>query len=271
MNISRYAQSVGKLLFDVNYSEAITNSINASKALNKARGLNAYHSIFKNIGDSFVSAEKATKGTSVWKGFKTSVKTFVPDLKAAFKSASGFKGKAGAIFGQLGKRMPLIGGAIMVLTELPNICSAFKDKGLVGGLLETGKSTARLCGSMAGFAIGQALIPIPLLGGLIGGIAGDWLVSKVVGKSHSEKKAEAEEKLAEAQIQENNAQQVLQQTAPNNQALAQNNIAQNYQMPAMTPQQLMQMQQMLYGNGTNAMNDDFMVQASGLNKLNLVG
>ena len=46
---------------------------------------------------------------------------------------------------------------------------------------------------MAGFCIGQALCPIPVVGGIIGGLVGEWLTSKIVGKSFSEKKAAAEE------------------------------------------------------------------------------
>ena len=199
--------------------------------------------------------------------------TLPEDAKSAWKGASGAWGKTKALGKTFWKRMPLIGGALMVAFELPNIFSAFKDKGLVGGIVETAKSGSRLVGSMAGFAIGQALIPIPVLGGLIGGIAGDWLVSKIVGKSHTEKKAEAEEQQQAMLEQMQQAQQGIEY--PQQGAYS----SQNQTVPpittpqmTMTPQQLMAMQQQLYGGGlTSPMDQDFMAMTSGINRLNYLG
>ena len=92
------------------------------------------------------------------------------------------------------KRMPLIGGLIMVATQIPNLFRAFTDKegGVATGLLETGKAVAKVGIDTAGFMIGQALIPIPFVGGMIGCMASSWLGEKILGKSFSDKKAEAE-------------------------------------------------------------------------------
>lgn len=188
----------------------------------------------------------------------------------ASKLWSQFKGSLTGI----GKRMPLIGTLIIGLTEIPNIFSAFKDKGLVAGVTETGKSGLRLGAGMAGAAIGQALIPLPVVGGLVGYAVGDWLMSKFTGKSYSEKKAEAEEALKQQQL----ALQQMQQQGMNpfaqggfntypqiNQMQPQFNIPQ----PTMTPQQLMALRQMLYSNSmANPMDQDFMAMASGMNNLN---
>ena len=97
------------------------------------------------------------------------------------------------------KRLPLIGSLLYFATEVPNIFRATKDGGLVAGAAETLKAGARIGGFTAGMAIGQALIPIPFVGGLIGGMIGEWLTSKVVGKSYTEQKEEIQqEALAQA-------------------------------------------------------------------------
>ncbi len=181
---------------------------------------------------------------------------------------SQFKGSMSGI----GKRMPLIGTLLIAVTELPNIFSAFKDEGLVGGIVETGKAGLRLGAGMAGAAIGQALIPIPIVGGLVGYMAGDWLMSKFTGKSHSEKKAEAEEAAKQqAAIQQQMSQQYGMN--PFTQGLGyQTNMVQpqiNIPQPTMTPQQIMAMRQMLYSQAmTNPMDQDFMAMTSGMNNLN---
>ena len=115
-------------------------------------------------------------------------------------------------------------------------------------------------------AIGQALIPIPLVGGMIGGMIGEWLVSKVVGKKHTEQK---EELIAQAETAQQNAQQALTQTSqPNFTGSGQLSIPQ----ATMSQQDLMAMDQMLYGQNyglTNPMDQDFMAMQSGMrfNKL----
>ena len=265
--IGRILRGASRLVFDPEFTKVAEDTLRASK---KANG---WRNIHKQIGDSFIKAEKAAieKNPSLSKAMKESFTTFPSDIKSAWKGTTGILNKTKAIGKTFWNRMPLIGGAMMVLFELPNILSAFKDKGLVGGLVETAKSGSRLVASCAGFAIGQVLIPIPILGGLIGGFAGDWLVSKIVGKSHSEEKAEAE-----AQQQALVQQQLLQQspTYPQGINFAQNQTNFPIQTPqmTMTPQQLTAMYQQLYGGGlTSPMDQDFMAMTSGINKLNYLG
>ena len=185
--------------------------------------------------------------------------------------------------------MPLIGTLLIGITELPNIFSAFKDEGLIGGIKETAKAGLRLGAGMAGAAIGQALIPIPVVGSLVGYAVGDWLMSKFTGKSHSEKKAEAEEALKQQQLSpiemlqkeylENFRKQAalmqLNQQGINPfyvQGYTNPNIVQpqlNIPQSTMSPQQLMALKQILYSNSmVNPMDQDFMAMATGMNNLN---
>ena len=77
-------------------------------------------------------------------------------------------------------------------------------------------------------------------------MAGDKLASLFTGKSYSEKKMEQEEQLAQQQ----------QQGYPTTFDTGSTNPFSAYQ-PTLTPQQLMAMQQALYGGG-GSLNDDFM-------------
>lgn len=273
ISIGRIAKATGRLIFqDEKFLQTAEKTLAGSK---KAQG---WTNIHKQIGDAFVKAEQATAKESFWGSLKKLVTDIPKDLEKGW-AAKGAWGKFKGIGGQLLRRLPLL----LVALEIPNIYSAFKDEGLVGGVKETLKSGTRLAAGMAGFTIGQALIPIPLLGGLIGCFATEWLTGKILGKSHSEKKAEKEEALAQAGAAEQQASMLQQQLAQEqllaNQAnmFTQNPYAQSgfsTLQSTMTPQQLMTMQQMLQGgyglpNG-NYMDQDFMAMSSGMN-LNCIG
>ena len=169
--------------------------------------------------------------------------------------------------------MPLLFSLMVVLPEIPNLLSAFKDKGIAGGTIEIGKTALRLGAGMTAAAIGQALIPIPIVGGIVGYMAGDWLMSKFTGKSHSEKKAEAEE-AQKAQLEQQQAMMQQYGMNPFGTSIPQAgmNIPQqqfNIPRPTISPQELMAMQRMLFNSGAGTPYDqDFMAMASGINKLN---
>lgn len=116
---------------------------------------------------------------------------------AKIKGTSKFMGGLKGIFKGVAKKMPLIGSALCVAFEIPNIWSAAKEEGIGTALKETGKAVARLAGGAAGAMVGT------FCGGPIGGIAGfaagEWLVGKLTGDSYSDKK----EYLAEQGIDEN--------------------------------------------------------------------
>ncbi len=267
-------------------NEAFTQTMRNTIKNRAASGQSYWQAVGSGIKNGAKAAEKhngilkARDGgfwQSTWKSLKSAPKKVAQGWRVGGKLAdragktgfskfwSQFKG---AMSG-LGKRMPLIFTLMVILPEIPNLFSAFKDKGLIGGLAETGKTALRIgAGTITG-AIAQALIPIPFVGFMVGYMAGDWLMSKFTGKTHSEKKAEAEE----AQKQ----QQAMMQgyginpfgTPSYNGINTQPANPFNIPQPTITPQELMAMQQMLYGGGmTNPMDQDFMAMTSGLNRLN---
>lgn len=261
VSIGRIAKATGRLIFqDDAFLKVAETTLAASK---KAQGWNNIH---KQIGDAFVKAENATKNKPFWGSIKELITEFPKDMKNGW-AAKGAWGKFKGIGGQLLRRLPLL----FVAMEIPNIYSAFKDEGLIGGITETLKSGTRFAASMAGFTIGQALIPIPLLGGLIGCFATDFLAGKILGKTHTEKKEEAEAALAQTNNAEQQALMLQQMLAQQNNPYIQNPYGGlNIPQPTLSPQQLMYMQQMLQGGYglPNSMDQDFMAMTSGMNRLN---
>ncbi len=161
--------------------------------------------------------------TKMWKNLRTLVPDISNTIKAGQRLAK-IKGKSG-IWGTfkgltkgVGKKVPFIFAALMLASEIPNIVKATKEKGLLQGIKETIKPVVRLVGAGIGSVIGTAVLPFG--GSIAGWIAGEWLAGKLVGKSYSEKKAEAEEKLAQEQqaLQEQQAglPQTAQTTSPYN-------------------------------------------------------
>jgi len=251
----------GRLIFDDKFSSKVTSSLKGIRRL-KTQGKFDGH-LGKQIGAAFQKADKVTE-KNVWKGLKNSVTSYADDVSKLWKNADkGFFAKLGGTFKGLAKRAPLIGAALTVLFEIPNIYKATRDGGLINGAIETGKSGVRLAAGIAAGAIGSAFLGLP--GALAGFFIGDMLGKLVVGKSHSEKLAEAEQKQQEQLAKFG----LLQQSYGNEQAAeALANAA--GQTPAfqgnMTPQQMQMYQQMLQNGG---MNDDFMYQAAfkqGLNQ-----
>lgn len=132
-------------------------------------------------------------------GFLKSLKKGFGEIPNGWKNGKGFIGKPwGAIKG-LGKAMPALFAFITIASEIPNVYKAVKEKGIVQGLKETGKTAARLTTGALFAALGTAILsPIPVVGSIAGGMLGyslgDWLASKVVGKSYSEQVAEQPDK-----------------------------------------------------------------------------
>ena len=138
----------------------------------------------------------------------------IPELTKVGARAAKIKGKSTILGGMkgffkgLGKNMPFLAAATTLLFELPNIWTATKEQGIGQGVAEVAKAGTRLAGGAAGAAIGTALLPG--IGSFLGWIAGEWLTSKVVGKTYTEKKAEAEEQLLAMEEQAQQAQQAPQ-------------------------------------------------------------
>lgn len=245
--VSRILQNCSKLLFDPKYSDIITNTIKSKSG----SGSSIFSGLGGNIRDAFVAAEKGTSNTPLWQGMKNSITSFPQDISVGWKGAASLGGKLKSFCGQFGKRIPLIGSVIMVLFELPNIIEATKDKGLIAGALETVKAGGRLAVGMTCAAIGQALCPVPIAGSILGWMAGDWIYSKIFGKSYKEQKDEKTSAVKEMQAQT----QEYYRGMANPQLVY--NTAQQLPTNGLSSEQLLKLQQALYSSG-GAYNDDVM-------------
>lgn len=127
----------------------------------------------------------------------------------------------------LGKKMPFIGNAIFLLTEAPNIFRAFTDTEHGGGIGTGIKETVKFGAKAAAFAVGAVIgnMAIPFVGGLIGGMVAGWLADKVLGKSFTDKKEEAEAEKAKL------AQQVQQPQQQTSQSVGAGGIPQQFGNP----------------------------------------
>ena len=144
------------------------------------------------------------------KDISTATKEGYDAAKAAGKNKiwGGLKGlKKGIV-----KKMPFIGAILTIAFELPNILTATKEQGIGQGVKETLKTGSRLAGGALGAAVGSAICPG--IGSLVGWVAGEWLTSKIVGKSYSEKKMDAEMQAQEAMQQQTAQYPAFQGTNP---------------------------------------------------------
>lgn len=145
-------------------------------------------------------------GTGALKGWSLggkAAKYAVATGKAGFLTKLAAKvpllGKVGGAFKGIAKAMPGIGNIMVAAMSIPTIVSAFKDEGLWGGVKEIAKEGTKLGAGAIGGAIGSAFGPI---GAGLGWLAGTFIGGLFTGKSHSEKKAEEEAQMAEAQQQQ---------------------------------------------------------------------
>lgn len=167
---------------------------------------------FKAKAEAGLTAMEYAGRGNFFKTFWQNCKTFFPEMKSAITTGteaakaagkSSFMGGAKGLLKGLGKKMPFIFAVTTLLTEAPNIFTAVKEQGLIQGVKEVIKSGSKLVGAGLGAAIGSAICPG--IGSFVGWIAGEWLAGKLVGKSYSDKKAEAEQ--AQQQMIEEQQQQ----------------------------------------------------------------
>ncbi|MDR1327774.1 MAG: hypothetical protein LBJ74_05140 [Heliobacteriaceae bacterium] len=235
----------------------MTNSLKASWKVNK------HHNFGRQLKDAFIAAENhnaanIAKHGSFWKSFKHDFRTIPTVLKDGWKSGTTTWGKFKGLGSGFMKRMPLIGTLMLVAFELPNIIKAFmaKDEGIGTGVFETGKAAARVGAGTLGMVIGSIFPGIgSLIGGMVGWMLGEGLMSKIVGKTYSEKLAAKEEE-AKAGMQQNiNNPDFLAMTgAGSNTGVSppmMGNMGSMMPMPQMPP--------------LNSWNDDFMLQNYGMN------
>lgn len=189
-------QSWGSVLKNIikEGGKGIEASVVASKALNGG--------FLKSVWKSIKEVPSVLKVSAKWSAGKAMVAAKAAGKTGIALKLAGLLGGAKGIFKGLGKKMPLIGNLMLVAFELPNIFKATKEKGIIQGGKEVVKAGTRLTAASIASAIGTA-VGGPI-GGIIGFVAGDWLASKVVGKSYTEHNAEEEQKVSEdmARLQE---------------------------------------------------------------------
>ena len=271
----RVGRNYKHLIFNANYQTTLEKTLKGSMEANKSLGKSQFSGFGKQVKDSFKAAEEATKNESIRDGFKNTWKGIKKGIKNYRTKDQGWWKNTKSLGKALGRAFPMVMGAFMLLSEIPNIVTTIKDKGLVAGLLEGVKGLGKLGVGMSAGAIGAAICApiIPPIGSVIGGIigwtAGDWLFGKIFGKSYSEKKAEEaanqEEQLAQLQQLQ---QQQQQQTGNNPQITGYPQYATTNVNPSyayMSDPQVMQLYNQLYGS-QGSYKDDVMY-----NSLNLMG
>ena len=140
-------------------NEDIANMITHQVRNRKAHGQNYLKALYTGTKKGIAYSHKKSIKNG---GFLKSLKKGFGEIPNGWKKGKGFIGKPwGAIKG-LGKAMPALFAFITIASEIPNVYKAVKEKGVVRGML--------------GYSLG------------------DWLASKVVGKSYSEQVAEQPDK-----------------------------------------------------------------------------
>lgn len=150
---------------------------------------------WQTLKDAFTPSKMGEE----WKLYKTGTET----VKAAGNLRS-----AGRFFL---KRMPFIGNAVGLAFAVPNIYRAFTDKenggGLGAGLKETAKEAIKFTAFAAGAALGALVPGVGFLTAIAGGMAAGWIADKILGKSFTDKKEEAEAEKAQKTQQAQQPQQ----------------------------------------------------------------
>ncbi len=255
-DISHYGKKALRLYPDLvlgTGAETVTQTLKDSfygvkKGAGKRTGGKYFKDFWTQLKDAFKAGERHNETLikehgGFWKSTKEAIKTTPEVIRKAVKEGSKQAAKAGknqfwggtkGFFKGLGKRLPLIGTALIVLTEIPNIIKATANEGIVSGMAEVVKAGARLGGGMVLGTIAAALLGP--LGAPVGYIIGDLITRKIVGKSYSERTAEAK-----------NANNVNNNNTSNVNNTSFNMFDPSIYNPTMTKEQLMQIQNALAG------------------------
>jgi len=125
----------GRLIFNDKFATTVTKSLKISRSLNRYNG-----SIGKQIKEAFKYADITTE-KSVFKGLKDSLKSYKGEVSTLWKSNKGIFSKCGGTLKGLWTRAPLIGTALTLAFEIPNIYHAIKDTLLKGDLVRNTERT----------------------------------------------------------------------------------------------------------------------------------
>lgn len=215
----RYTKAMPGFIFGTEaelMGKTLRHSYAGEKGLNNGLGFKKFGTQVKDAFEKGVTHHEymVDKKGGFFKNLWHSTKSTFSDMPTYWKAGGKVADKMGktgiakfwkqmvGVGKLLGKRMPLLGAALVLLTELPNIAKTTWNDGLLAGGVETAKTGVRLgCGAVGG-AIGTALIPVPLLGSLVGYAVGDIVGRFIVGKSYTEK--QEEQKLAQNQTNTQN-------------------------------------------------------------------
>lgn len=202
--VKSFFHNYSSLVFGVEqsnvFAEEMQKSIRGTKnmATKKYEGGTGYNGLGEKFKNAWVKSKEVVKDKSFLDIIKDSFKGIIPEAKEAL-NATKVLGRDGKIWGTLkvlGKRMPFLGNLLGIALSVPNIYQAFTDTknggGVQAGLTEIGKEAIKAGTGIAGFLIGQALIPIPLIGGVIGVCLFSMLTDKIVGDSFTKNAAEKE-------------------------------------------------------------------------------
>lgn len=162
-------------------SEEVGKVIKSTIKNRKANNQSYIKALYKGTKDGIVASHNAQKAAG---GYFKSLANGFKAIPNGWKSGKGLGKLTGALKG-CGKAMPALFAGLALLAEVPNVVKAVKEKGIVQGLKETGKTAVRLTFGALGGALGS-LIPIPVVGTMIGWCVGEWIGSKIVGKSYTE-------------------------------------------------------------------------------------
>lgn len=194
-----FTNNYANLVFGVDqstvFSDTLSKLVRGEKnAAGKYENGAGFKGLGKNIKTAFEASKEAVKDKSFWTMIKESIGNLPKEIKDATSGVT--KGKTAEVLKVLGKRMPLALNLVMLATAIPNIFNAFTDTknggGVIAGVAETGKTAVELGVAAAGAALGQALIPIPFVGAMIGGMAAGFIASQLMGKTFTEKSEEAQ-------------------------------------------------------------------------------
>lgn len=207
--VKRALKTVPDIIFDKGADTFVRGTADSFKAAMKNGGSikkSLWQSIKEGGGKLALDVAKNTRANgSIWSRMWSSLKSTPSVIKASVKDGAAVAKAAGkssiwggtkGFFNGIGKRMPLIGNLILIASELPNVIKATKEQGIGQGIAEVAKSGSRLVGGSIGAAIGSMVFPG--VGSIVGWMVGDWLTSKVVGKSYTEKQDEIAQKQQEA-------------------------------------------------------------------------
>jgi len=198
MGIGSVAGSYANFIFGTGQetvSNAISDAIKNRGTAGQSYVSSLYSGTKKGITDSY-NGMKASGG--YWKAIKG-------DLSAMWQGLK--QGKISA----LGKGFPLLMSALWVASEAGNIIGATKDEGIIGGLKETGRTAATMTLGTLFSSVAQGMCKAKGKGGIWGLVAtiggytlGAMLSGKLFGKSHAERKAEAQTQEQEQATQAQN-------------------------------------------------------------------